>query len=79
MPRHFDVIGRIRQIETIASGSAIRDLRHLEKHFGQGAWQKLKGTATVLLSDGSFAEAEVHWYEAPGIGRRWMKIKRILD
>lgn len=78
MPRDFEIIGRIRNIETIAAGSGIRDLRHLEERFGPGAWRKLKGVATVLLADGTMAEAEVHWYEANGIGRRWMKIKRLL-
>lgn len=79
MPRYFEIIGRIRNIETIASGSAIRDLRHLEERFGSGHWQKLKGVATVVLADGTIDEAEVHWYEATGVGRRWMKIKRFLD
>ncbi|HEY0158001.1 MAG TPA: hypothetical protein VGF28_12005 [Thermoanaerobaculia bacterium] len=74
MPRYFEIIGRIRNIETIAAGSAIRDLPHLEERFGSGHWQKLKGAATVVLA----AEAEVHWYKAPRIGRR-MKIKRFLD
>jgi hypothetical protein len=79
VPRYFEIIGRIRSIETIAAGPAIRDLSYLEERFGTGAWRKLKGVATVLLADGTIAEAEVHWYEAPGIGQRWMKIKRFLD
>ena len=75
----FEIIGQIRGIQTIASGSDIRDLRYLEKRFGVGNWRKLKGFATVRLRDGTIAEAEVHWYEAHGIGRRWMKIKRYID
>jgi hypothetical protein len=39
----------------------------------------LKGIATVLLGDGRMRLAEVHWYEAHGIGKRQMKIKRYLD
>lgn len=58
---------------------AIRDLAILEKHFGRANWRKLKGFATVRLEDGTLSEAEVHWYEAHGIGKRWMKIKRYLD
>jgi len=51
----------------------------LQEQFGRGNWRKLKGFATVQLEDGTIAEAEVHWYEAHGIGKRWMKIKRYLD
>jgi hypothetical protein len=51
----------------------------LQKHFGVGNWRKVKGFATVRLADGRIAEAEIHWYEAHGIGRRWIKIKRYLD
>jgi hypothetical protein len=75
----FEVIGEIRTVEPIAVGNRIRDLHHLERRFGRGNWRKLKGFATVRLEDGTLAEAEVHWYEAHGIGKRWMKIKRYLD
>ncbi|HUP61065.1 MAG TPA: hypothetical protein VNA69_11660 [Thermoanaerobaculia bacterium] len=75
----FQIIGQIRGIDTIASGHGIRDLAELQKQFGRGNWRKLKGLATVLLADGTIAEAEIHWYEAHGIGKRWMKIKRYLD
>jgi len=75
----FEIIGQIRGIQTIAIGSRIRDLPYLEKRFGAGNWRKLKGFATVVLRDGTIAEAELHWYEAHGIGRRWMKIKRYID
>ncbi len=73
---HFEIIGEIREIETIGVGHGIRDLAILEKHFGKGNWRKLKGFATVRLEDGAVTEAEVHWYEAHGIGKRWIKIKR---
>ncbi|HYI10477.1 MAG TPA: hypothetical protein VEK57_15560 [Thermoanaerobaculia bacterium] len=75
----FEIIGEIRAVEIIAVGHGIRDLPYLERRFGRGNWRKLKGFATVRLEDGTIAEAEVHWYEAHGIGRRWMKIKRYLD
>ncbi len=75
----FDIVGHIRGTETIATGHGIRDLAELQKHFGPGNWRKLKGFATVRLEDGTIAEAEIHWYEAHGIGKRWMKIKRYLD
>jgi hypothetical protein len=79
MPLSFEILGSIRGIEIIASGHGIRDLAVLQKHFGRGNWRKVKGFATVRLADGRIAEAEIHWYEAHGIGRRWIKIKRYLD
>lgn len=75
----FEVIGPIHSIETIASGHGIRDLAQLQERFGRATWRKLKGFATVRLQDGTLAEAELHWYEAHGIGKRWMKIKRYLN
>jgi hypothetical protein len=79
VPTSFEIIGPIRGIEIIASGHGIRDLAVLQKHFGRGNWRKLKGFATVRLADGRIAEAEIHWYEAHGIGRRWIKIKHYID
>jgi hypothetical protein len=76
---HFEIVGEIRSIETIAAGSAIRDLRRLRKQYGPGNWRKLKGTATVRLFDGRIRNAEIHWYEAHGIGKRKLKIKAFLD
>jgi hypothetical protein len=69
----------IAEIQVIAAGKAICILPQLEKAYGKGRWRKLKGTALVELPDGSVPRAEVHWYEAHGIGRRDMKIKRLLD
>jgi hypothetical protein len=74
-----EIIGPIHGVEIIASGHGIRDLAVLQKHFGRGKWRKVKGFATVRLADGRIADAEIHWYEAHGIGRRWIKIKRYLD
>lgn len=76
---YFETIGNVRNIETIATGRAIRDHRRLRRDYGKARWRKLKGTALVRLSDGTIYEAEVHWYEAHGIGRVEMKIKYLLD
>jgi len=76
---HFDVIGKIGSIETIAIGKSIRDINRLKKQFGAARWRKLKGKATVQLGDGTIRKAEIHWYEAHGIGKMKMKIKRFLD
>jgi hypothetical protein len=43
--------------------------------YGRGRWRKRKGVASVWLLDGTMHRAELHWYEAHGIGRREMKIK----
>lgn len=76
---NFEVIGKIENIETIAVGGRIRDIMRLQKQYGFGKWRKLKGIARIKLADGSICRAEVHWYEAHGIGRKKMKIKRFLD
>ncbi|MGB9179831.1 MAG: hypothetical protein WCB68_11350 [Pyrinomonadaceae bacterium] len=75
----FEVVGKIAKIETIAVGNKIRELTILQARFGRGRWRKLKGIATVSLSDGTIRLAEVHWYEAHGIGKVRIKIKRYLD
>ena len=75
----FEIIGNIRQAETFARGSGIRELPRLRKIYGIGNWRKRKGTASIRLSDGSVREAEIHWYEATGIGKFEFKIKRYLD
>ena len=76
---HFELVGPIEQIATFATGSAIRELARLRKIYGRGRWRKRKGIATVKLPDGDVRLAEVHWYEATGIGRKELKIKRYLD
>ena len=75
----FDVVGAITDVECIAVGSQIRDIGRLQSEFGAARWRKLKGRATVQLADGRTRRAEVHWYEAHGIGKKKMKIKRFLD
>jgi len=76
---NFEVIGEITEIETIAIGQAIRDLKRLRKQYGRGRWRKLKGVAQVRLATGRIRLAELHWYEAHGIGRKELKRKRYLD
>jgi hypothetical protein len=75
----FKIVSQILDVETIASGKAIRERRRLRKVYGGRRWRKLKGTATVKLADGTMCYAEVHWYEAHGVGMRELKIKRILE
>jgi len=71
----FQIVSEITGIETIAKGSSVRARRQLVKKYGKGRWKKKKGVATVKLIDGSFRFAEVHWYEAHGVGRKDVKIK----
>jgi hypothetical protein len=75
----FEIVGTISGIETIAEGPAVRIRAVLRKRYGGRRWRKMKGTATVRLSDGTIREAEVHWFEAHGIGKRKLRVKRFLD
>ncbi|OQY85054.1 MAG: hypothetical protein B6D40_04290 [Anaerolineae bacterium UTCFX3] len=75
----FEILGDITEIETIASGGGIRILPLLRKRYGAGRWRKLKGIATVRFSNGDVRPAELHWFEAHGIGKRKMRIKKFLD
>ncbi|HZG51887.1 MAG TPA: hypothetical protein VEZ40_07120 [Pyrinomonadaceae bacterium] len=75
----FKIIGKINEVEIIAAGKSIRDLARLRREYGKGRWRKLKGVATVQLVGGTIRLAEIHWYEAHGIGRVDHKIKRYLD
>lgn len=76
---YFEIIGEIENIETIAVGGKIRDIMRLRKQYGDGRWRKLKGIAKVRLESGKICKSELHWYEAHGIGRKKMKIKRLLE
>jgi len=76
---HFRIVGKVTGIETIAAGQGIRELRRLRKAYGAGRWRKLKGYAQVRFSNGAVREAEIHWYEASGIGKKEFKIKRLID
>ncbi len=72
----FEILGSISAVETIAVGRGIRDHRRLNRIHGQARWRKRKGFALVRLDSGEIFRAEIHWYEASGIGRRELKIKR---
>ena len=78
MEIEFEIVGEIRAVETIATGHGIRILAKLNRLYGNGNWRKLKGVASVRLADGTITEAEVHWFEAHGIGKRRVKIKRLV-
>ena len=71
----FEIIGEITQIETIARGKGVRNRIRLQRQYGEGRWRKLKGVAYVRLVNGSVRLAEIHWYQAQGIGKREFKIK----
>jgi hypothetical protein len=74
----FEIFGQISDVETFATGSRIREIARLRRLYGRGRWRKRKGIARVRLPDGSIHLAEVHWYEAAGIGRKEFKIKHLL-
>jgi hypothetical protein len=76
---HFELVGDISDIQTIATGRGIRDLARLRKRYRSRRWRKLKGVVSVRIAGGGIRRAEVHWSEAHGIGRVRMKIKRFLD
>jgi len=76
---YFEVIGQITEIETIARGLSVRERARLRKQFGGGRWRKLKGLPSVRLANGRIQTVELHWYEAHGIGKKKLKIKRYLD
>lgn len=76
---HFEILGEIEDISTIATFRSVRALARLRRVYGPGRWRKLKGIAIVRLGNGDVRPAEVHWYEAHGIGRKRMKIKKYID
>ena len=75
----FEIVGEIAVVETIAAGKGIRDLKRLRRNYGKGRWRKMKGTARIRLMSGRIRFAELHWYEAHGIGKKEIKRKRYLD
>lgn len=77
VPR-FEIIGDVTEVASIAVGHRIRDLARLRKRYGRGRWRKMKGVATIRLANGQVRRAELHWYEAHGIGRREFKRKRYV-
>jgi hypothetical protein len=74
----FEICGELREVETFAAGHGIRELGRLRKFYGEGRWRKRKGVAEVRLPDGTIRVAELHWYEATGLGRKEFKIKRFI-
>ncbi len=74
----FEIISELTEIQIIARGSGVRARRHLNQTYGRGAWRKMKGIAWIRLGDQVY-RAELHWYEAHGIGRRDIKRKRLLE
>lgn len=76
---YFKIEGKITDVETFATGRSIRELSRLNKIYGKGRWRKRKGNARVRLSNGEIRLAELHWYEATGIGKKEYKIKRFID
>ncbi len=75
----FDIINDITEIETIATGSGIRELNRLRKMYGHGNWRKMKGITRIRLPSGKIRLAELHWYEAHGIGKKEIKRKKYLE
>ena len=76
MATTFTILGRIENSQTMAAGSAIRDIRRLRRTYGGSLWRKKKGFARVRLEDGTICRAKIHWYEAHGIGKKELKLKR---
>ncbi len=75
----IEVVGLIENLEVIAEGPTVRIRAYLRKIYGPGRWRKMKGTAMVRLPNGYLRMVELHWYQAHGIGKRDLKIKRYLD
>ncbi len=74
----FRLLTQVSNVETIATGAGIREIKRLRRIYGKGKWRKRKGIARIELDDGSVTLAELHWYEATGVGRKEYKIKRYL-
>lgn len=75
----FELVGELHDVETIAVGLSIRELPRLRRLYGKGRWRKMKGVARIRLRDGRIRLAELHWYEAHGIGKKEFKRKTYLD
>jgi len=78
MLKTIKIISRISSVETIAEGHGIRELAQLRERYGLGNWRKKKGVAVVEMLNGLSSKAEIHWYEAHGVGKVKMKVKRWL-
>jgi hypothetical protein len=76
---YFEILGQLEAVETFAKGRGIRELSRLQRIYGKSRWRKRKGIAKIKLPGGIIKLAEIHWYEATGIGKKEFKIKRYLD
>jgi hypothetical protein len=74
----LEILSEIGDVDAIAAGRRVRIRRYLDRTYGVGRWRKMKGVATVRLADGTVCRAEIHWFEAHGIGRKDFKVKRII-
>jgi hypothetical protein len=79
MDEPFEVIGAIREVETIATGRTVQSREYLKREHGAGRWRKMKGIALIRYIGGKLCKAELHWYEAHGHGRVEFKVKRELS
>ncbi|MFN8443315.1 MAG: hypothetical protein U0175_21240 [Caldilineaceae bacterium] len=77
--RDFEYLSELFEIEVIAKGSGVKIRHYLQKKYGKGRWRKLKGKAIIQYFDGKIVEAEIHWFEATGIGRVEDKAIRDLE
>ena len=75
----FERVSDFRSVETIATGKEIREINRLQKRYGRAKWRKMKGVCEIRLLSGLIVNAELHWYEAHGIGRKEFKVKRLVD
>ncbi len=75
----FELLTEISDIETIAAGTSIREIGRLRRRYGKARWRKKKGVGTVRLADGTICKAELHWYEAHGVGKNELRVKRLLE
>lgn len=75
----FELVGELHDVERIAVGQSIRELPRLRRWYGKGRWRKMKGIGRIRLRDGRLRLAELHWYEAHGIGKKEFKRKRYVD
>jgi hypothetical protein len=75
----IEIVGEIENQQTFATGKSIRESTRLRRVYGKGRWRKRKGIANIRFGDGSILRAEIHWYEAAGIGKKELKIKFLLD
>jgi hypothetical protein len=79
MTEDFELLSEVMRIEVIAVNLSIRERKRLKAQCGGRRWRKLKGEGRVRFPNGEIRQAEVHWYEAHGTGRRKLKVKRVLD